>query len=126
METNPRLTADWNAAPAAGNSMVMPTKTDVCAALGPGPGVNPTPDIATIPVANLETALFTIKDGLTMTRTGGDTITVNGGTNNYYPVLDWNTTAAQDPFFANPVMGTTLDRKHERMHAEVLAANDPN
>jgi hypothetical protein len=73
------------------------------------------------------TAKYTIKNGITMTRTGGQSATVTGGTENWSSVLDWNTTAAQDGYFKSvTVNGTTYHRQHQCMLAEALFASDPN
>jgi hypothetical protein len=73
-------------------------------------------------------AKYTVKDGMPMTRLGGSSIAITGGTvNSVLDIIQWDTTLAQDPKFDFiTVSGTTYDRKHECMAAEVVFANDPN
>jgi hypothetical protein len=129
LDTNGILTADCNGAAAAWNSLVLPTKTDVCN--GTAPGSAPLPDISTLTTTAVadNTAKYTIQNGLTMARTGSsDNLTINAGPATFYPTLDWNTTPAQDNFFQliNDSMGHPKNRQHECVMAEVLFPNDPN
>jgi hypothetical protein len=98
-------------------------KTDVCS------GNSPLPDISTTSINDVvaNTAKYTIQNGLTMNRTGGNPATIPGATDTVYPVIDWNTTPAQDPFFVQvTVNNNTYDRAHECMLAEAIFPNDPN
>jgi hypothetical protein len=120
LDTNAVLTADCGLA--TWPSLVV-AQTDVCM------GAAPLPDISTMTIANVvaNTAKYTIQNGLTMNRTGGNTVTIPGVSDTYYPVIDWNTTPAQDAFFQSVVVsGTTYDRAHECMLAEAIVPNDPN
>ena len=120
LDTNAVLAADCTA-PIFPSSVL--TKADVCS------GTNPLPDISTMTINNVvaNTAKYTIQNGLVMNRTGGNSITVPGATDTYYPVIDWNTQPAQDPFFQVVTVGpTTYDRAHECMLAEAIVPNDPN
>jgi hypothetical protein len=99
LDTNGILTADCNGAAAAWNSLVLPTKTDVCT--GTAPGSAPLPDISTLTTTAVadNTAKYTIQNGLTMERTGSsDNLTINAGPTTFYPTLNWNTTPQQDNF----------------------------
>ena len=124
LDTNAVLTADCSAPDAGWNSTVV-LKNAVCS------GGLPLPDISTTTIHNVVTnmALYTIQNGQNgqMTRTGGNPDTIAAATSNYYPVIDWNTTPAQDPFFQSVTdAGTTYDRAHECMLAEAIVPNDPN
>lgn len=84
-------------------------------------------DVETIanPVLVTNNAKYTIKNGVT--RSGGSSITVNGGTSPTTDVDTWDTTAGQDPKFDTvTVMGADYHRQHACMRAEALVPNDPN
>jgi hypothetical protein len=120
LDTNAVLTSDC-ADPNTPWNVVL--KTDVCS------GNTPLPDISTMSINNVvaNTAKYTIQNGLTMKRTGGNPVTIPGLTDTEYPVLDWNTDPLQDPFFVNvTVNGNSYDRAHQCMLAEAIFSNDPN
>lgn len=98
-------------------------KSDVCSS---GSSL---PDISTMTINNVvaNTAKYTIKDGNPMSRIGGDNITVAGGSDTWEPVIGWNTTATQDDFFKEVIIGgSTYRRQHQCMRAEAIYLNDPN
>jgi hypothetical protein len=120
LDTNAVLATDCAAATFPSSVL---TKGDVCS------GNNPLPDISTTTINDVvaNTAKYTIQNGLKMDRTGGNTITVPAASDTAYPVIDWNTTPAQDAFFKKvTVNGMTYDRAHDCMLAEALVPNDPN
>lgn len=120
MDTNAVLTADCGLA--TWPSTVV-AQTAVCS------GASPLPDISTTSINDVvaNTAKYTIQNGLTMNRTGGTAVTIPGVSDTFYPVIDWNTTPAQDPFFQSvTVNGSTYNRAHECMLAEAIVPNDPN
>jgi hypothetical protein len=87
------------------------------------------PDISTKTLTEIVsgTAQYTVKNGTPMNRLGGQLITVNGGTNNWFDVLEWNTTNTQDDRFTEVIVGgMTYRRQHACMKAEAIDANDPN
>lgn len=105
------------------NQYVLP-RAQVCS------GNSPQPDIGS-PSINLSdivgnTAVYTIQNGVT--RTGGDNLTINGGsTLTDTPVLSWVLTSQQDALYRTlTVGGQTYDRNHDCLLAQVISPNDPN
>ena len=104
-------------------SYIMPNKNDFCS------GTTSLDDISTQNINDIvnNTAQYTIKDGMPMTRLDGESITIPAGTNDWKNILDWNTTSSQDSRFTEVIVnGTTYRRQHLCMKAEVVYKNDPN
>ena len=96
-------------------------QTDVCS------GASSLADVETFSNNDLvtNTAKYTVKNGVT--RVGGSTMTVNGGTSPTTDVDTWTTTDGQDlRYTAITVNGSTYNRQHSCMRAEALVPNDPN
>jgi hypothetical protein len=90
-------------------------------------GQSSLPDISTMTIEDVvnNTAEYTIKNGVT--RTGGQSATISGGTNDWINVIDWNTSSEQSDFFKEvEVNGITYRRQHLCMRAEVIYAEDRN
>jgi hypothetical protein len=120
LDTNATLSSDCTDPKTPWNVI---DKTNVCS------GNSPLPDISTTSINDVvaNTAKYTIQNGLTMNRTGGNPTTIPGATDTVYPVIDWNTSPAQDPFFVQvTVNGNTYDRAHQCMLAEAIFPEDPN
>ena len=98
-------------------------KSDVCS------GSTSLEDISAKTINDVvsNTAKYTIKFGMPMTRVGGQSITVAGGFHDWIDVMEWDTTNDQDDYFKEVVVnGTTYRRQHQCMKAEAIAPNDPN
>ncbi len=85
-------------------------------------------DISSQSINNIvnNTAQYTVKNGSTMTRLGGQAMSVAPGAS-VVDVLEWNTNTAQDDRFSEVIVGgTTYRRQHQCMMAEAIFPDDPN